>query len=169
VVWCGEWAGQPSGTSSNCNPSGWRTGGKSAGLAKGMPNLSSTGLEGGRSWSRAERSAEDLGLDNEMLRAEDSSLIASEEPPGLEGRRARLSYLQASSFSGPAGLGTERCAAAARKTSVIRRDASNHEPNGLDPVYPLKTALRFPPRLCLGGFLSMGHACPAIPWIESIV
>jgi hypothetical protein len=135
-----------------------------------MPNLSSTGLEGGRSWSRAERSAEDLGLDDEMLRAEDSSLIASEEPPGLEVRRARLSHLQASStFSGPAGLGMERCAAAARMTSVIRRDASNGEPDGLDPVYPRKTALRFPPRKCLGGFLSMGHACPAVPWIESIV
>jgi hypothetical protein len=43
----------------------------SAGLAKGIPNASSTGLEGERSWSRAERSAEDFDLDEEMLRAKD--------------------------------------------------------------------------------------------------
>jgi hypothetical protein len=60
-----------------------------------MPNVSSTGLEGERSWSRAERSAEDLGLDDEMLRAKDLSLIALEEPPGLEEWRVRLSCLQA--------------------------------------------------------------------------
>ena len=41
----------------------------SAGLAKGMPNVSSTHLEGERSWSGADRSAEDFDLDDEMLRA----------------------------------------------------------------------------------------------------
>jgi len=41
----------------------------SAELAKGMPNVSSTGLEGKRSWSRAACSAEDFDLDDEMLRA----------------------------------------------------------------------------------------------------
>jgi hypothetical protein len=41
----------------------------SAGLAKGMPIVSSTGLEGERSWSRAECCAEDFDLDDEMLRA----------------------------------------------------------------------------------------------------
>ncbi len=103
-------------TPRNRNPSGWRTEGKFAGLAKGMPNVSSTGLKGERSWSRAERSA-DLGLDDEMLRAKGSSLIASEEPPGLEDRRARLSHLEASSpFFGPARLERDRCAAAAQKT-----------------------------------------------------
>jgi hypothetical protein len=35
-----------------------------------MPDVPSTVLEGERSWSRAERSA-DLGLDDEMLRAKD--------------------------------------------------------------------------------------------------
>jgi hypothetical protein len=80
-----------------------------------------------------------------MLRAMVSFLIASEEPPGLEDRRARLSHLQASSsFSGPAGLGIDRCAADARKTSVIRWDAFNGEPDGVDPVYLRKTVLRFP-------------------------
>jgi hypothetical protein len=69
-------------TPGNHNPSGWRTGGRSAGLAKGMPNVSSTGLEGERSWLRAERSAEEFGPDDEMLRAKGSFLIASEEPPG---------------------------------------------------------------------------------------
>jgi hypothetical protein len=69
VLWCEEWASQPGRTASNRNPSGWRTGGKSAGLARGMPNVSSTGLEGERSWSRAEQSAEDFDLDDEMLRA----------------------------------------------------------------------------------------------------
>jgi hypothetical protein len=69
-VWWSEWANQPNWTPRNRNPSGWRTEGKFAGLAKGMPNVSSTGLEGERSWSRAERNAEDLGLDDEMLRAE---------------------------------------------------------------------------------------------------
>jgi hypothetical protein len=49
VVWCSEWASQPSRTPRNRNPSGWRTGGKSAGLAEGMPDASSTGLEGERS------------------------------------------------------------------------------------------------------------------------
>src|SRR5262249_53264240 len=82
VVWCGEWASHPSRTPGNRNPSGWRTGGKSAGLARGMPNVSSTGLEGERSWSRAGRSAEDFDLDDEMLRAKDTFLSASEEPPG---------------------------------------------------------------------------------------
>jgi hypothetical protein len=43
----------------------------SAGLAKGMPNVSSTSLEGERSWSRPQRSAEDFDLDDEMLRAKD--------------------------------------------------------------------------------------------------
>ena len=43
----------------------------SAGLAKGMPSVSSTGQEGVRNSSRAERSAEDFDLDDEMLRAED--------------------------------------------------------------------------------------------------
>jgi hypothetical protein len=82
VVWSGEWASQPGRTPGNRNPSGGRTGGESAGLARGMPNLSSTGLEGERSWSRAGRSAEDFDLDDEMLRAKGRFLIASEEPPG---------------------------------------------------------------------------------------
>jgi hypothetical protein len=69
-------------TPRNRNPSGWRTEGKSTRLAKGMPSVSPTGLKGERSWSRAERSAENLGLDEEMLRAKDSLLFASEEPPG---------------------------------------------------------------------------------------
>src|SRR5262245_43836012 len=71
VVWSGEWASQPSRTSGNRNPSGWRTGGESAGLARGMPNPSSTSLEGKPSLSRAGRSAEDFDLDDEMLRAKD--------------------------------------------------------------------------------------------------
>jgi hypothetical protein len=71
VVELRQWANQPSWTPRNRNPSGWRTEGRSAGLAKGMPNVSSTGLKGERSRSRAEHSAEDLGLDDEMLRAKD--------------------------------------------------------------------------------------------------
>ena len=51
-------------------------------MAKGMPSVSPTGLEGVRNSSGAEHNAEDLGLDEEMLRAKDSLLIASEEPPG---------------------------------------------------------------------------------------
>jgi hypothetical protein len=51
-----------------------------------MPNVSSTGLKGERSWSKAERSAENLGLDEEMLRATGSLLVALEETPGLEDR-----------------------------------------------------------------------------------
>jgi len=34
-----------------------------------MPNVSPTGLKGERSYSRAERNAENYGLDEEMLRA----------------------------------------------------------------------------------------------------
>ena len=82
LVWCGEWASHPSRTPGNRNPSGWRTGGKSAGLAKRMPSVSSTGQEGVRNSSGAERSAEDFDLDDEMLRAKDTFLSASEEPPG---------------------------------------------------------------------------------------
>src|SRR4051794_19076532 len=47
-LWFSEWANQPSRTPRNRNPSGWRTEGKSARLAKGMPNGSSTGLKGER-------------------------------------------------------------------------------------------------------------------------
>ena len=49
LVWLSEWASQPSWTPRNHNPSGWRTEGRFAGLAKGMPNVSSTGLKGERS------------------------------------------------------------------------------------------------------------------------
>jgi hypothetical protein len=36
-----------------------------------MPIVSSTGLKGERSWSGAERDAENCGLDEEMLRVTD--------------------------------------------------------------------------------------------------
>ena len=52
-------------------PLGWRTEGKSARLAKGMPSVSPTGLKGVRNSSRVERNAENFGLDEEMLRAKD--------------------------------------------------------------------------------------------------
>ena len=68
-LWFSEWANQPGRTPRNRNPSGWRTEGKSARLAKGMPNGSSTGLKGERFQIRAERNAENNGLDEEMLRA----------------------------------------------------------------------------------------------------
>ena len=80
-----QWASQPRRIPSNRSPSEWRTEGKSARLAKGMPSVSPTGLEGVRNSSGAERSAEDLGLDEEMLRAKDTFLSASEEPPGPRG------------------------------------------------------------------------------------
>ena len=152
VVGLGEWTSQTSRTPLNRNPSGWRTDGKFAGLAIGMPDVPSTGLEGDRSCSRAERSA-DLGLDDEMLRAKDSSLIASEEPPGLEDRRARLSHLQASSsFSGQPG----------RRGSMRRRRPDDHVssaglPRTVGPAaltrHMHENGSPFPPEVILGGFL----------------
>jgi hypothetical protein len=38
-------------------------------LVEGMPNASSTGLSGERSWHRATGNADNNGLDEEMLRA----------------------------------------------------------------------------------------------------
>ena len=69
VVWLSQWANQPDRTPRNRSPSGWRTEGKSARLAKGMPNVSPTGLKGGPIQQRVERNAENFGLDEEMLRA----------------------------------------------------------------------------------------------------
>jgi hypothetical protein len=46
-----------------------------------MPNVSSTGLKGGRSQPRTDRIAENSGLDEEMLRVADRMLIASEHAP----------------------------------------------------------------------------------------
>ena len=161
MVRLGEWASQPSRTPLNRNPSGWRTEGKFAGLAMGMPNVSSTGLEGERSCSRAERSA-DLGLDDEMLRAKGSSLIASEEPPGLEDRRARLSHLQASSsFSGPAGLERIDAPPTPRRPSVIRRAASNGRP-GCSTRHTARKRLTVSPRGYPWGF-SIGGVESAAP------
>jgi hypothetical protein len=45
---------------------------------EGYAEISSTGLKGERSQSRAERIAESFGLDEEMLQAADRMLIASE-------------------------------------------------------------------------------------------
>ena len=73
-----QWANQPRRTPRNRSPSGWRTEGKSSRLVEGMPNASSTGLKGERSQSRAERIAENFGLDVEMLQAADRVLIASD-------------------------------------------------------------------------------------------
>jgi hypothetical protein len=65
------WANQPYRSPRNRSPSGWRTEGKSGRLAKGMPNDLSTGLKGGRIQQRAERNAENFGLDEEILRVTD--------------------------------------------------------------------------------------------------
>ena len=64
-----QWAKQPDRTPRNRNPSGWRTEGKSDRLAKGMPNVSPTGLKGGPIQQRAELNAENFGLEEEMLQA----------------------------------------------------------------------------------------------------
>ena len=68
-VWFSQWANQPRRTPRNRSPSGWRTEGQSSRLVLGMPNVTSTGLKGERSQSSAEREAENLGLDEEMLPA----------------------------------------------------------------------------------------------------
>ena len=47
---------------------GWRTEGQSSRLVLGMPHVTSTGLKGERSLSGAELKADNLGLDEEMLR-----------------------------------------------------------------------------------------------------
>ena len=64
-----QWAKQPDRTPRNRNPSGWRTEGESPRLAKGMPNVSPTGLKGGPIQQRAELNAENFGLEEEMLQA----------------------------------------------------------------------------------------------------
>jgi hypothetical protein len=90
-------------------------------LAKGMPDISSTGLKGERSWSRAGCTAENYGLDEEMLRATERSVVASEEPPGPRSRA-----MQARTSSGvtvlllPFQAGVVRCASEARKAKRQR-------------------------------------------------
>ena len=64
-----QWAKQPDRTPRNRSPSGWRTEGKSARLAKGIPNVSPTGLKGGPIQQRAELNAENFGMDEEKLQA----------------------------------------------------------------------------------------------------
>jgi hypothetical protein len=64
------WANQPYRSPRNRSPSGGELKGSPAGW-KGMPNDLSTGLKGGRIQQRAERTAANFGLDEEMLRAAD--------------------------------------------------------------------------------------------------
>ena len=88
-----------------------------------------------------------------MVRATDRFLSAWINLPDLEQRKLRLSDQEASrSSSSPPWLVTDRFAAEAQRPSVIGWDASNDLPNCLDPAYPQKTALAFPPEFILGGF-----------------
>ncbi len=54
-------------TPRNTNPPLWSGEGNRQ-TSWGMPTVSSTGLKGGRSYSRAQRTAKNFGLDQEMLR-----------------------------------------------------------------------------------------------------
>jgi hypothetical protein len=70
-------------------PLRWITEGRFDRLVGGMPNASSTGLTGERSWLGAESNAKNFGLDEEMLRA--IELVSS--PRGNLPDHARVALL----------------------------------------------------------------------------
>ena len=136
VIWSCQWANQPSRTPRNRNPFGWRTEGVGR-LAKGMPNVSSTGLKGKRIQQRAERNADYFGLDEEMLRATERLQFALEEPPGP--RKTATEALKSQGvlvFLQPS-VGWQRIVSPPKpeRPSVTGWDALNDKPNCLNPLH----------------------------------